>query len=318
MPPALFNWRLRATSCKLLDAKLIIMRNIKTILAVLLIPLGAVAQEKASENLQKTFHFTNPQAVHVIYVENIQGAVSIEGYKGTDVTVEVAKTIEGKTKEKVAQGMSEMDLGVWQSGDSVAVYMENKNYTRFSVHHGEVDYSYMDCCCNRGNRDTDYNPTFTFTVKVPVNSAVTASTVNDGDVTIAGVHGMVSADNVNGAIAINDVHQVMEAMTVNGNVTITYGPQPVPGGSFKTINGDININFPQLPDTEVTFKTMNGDLYTNVDKISLLKPEVTKVENKDENSTTYKIEKVTPVQIGKGGTRMTFETLNGDVTIKKL
>lgn len=294
------------------------MRDIKTFFVVLLIPLGALAQEKASENLQKTFHFTNPQATHVVYVENIQGSVSIEGYNGTDVTVEVAKTIEGKTKDKVTQGMSDMDLGVWQSGDSVAVYMENKNYTRFAVHHGEVNYSYMDCCCNRGSNDPGYEPTFTFTVKVPFNSTVTASTVNDGEVTITGVHGAVSADNVNGAIAINDVHEVMEAETVNGNVNITYGPQPVAGGSFKTINGDININFPQLPDTEVTFKTMNGDLYTNVDQVSLLKPEVTKVLNKDDNSTTYKIEKVTPVRIGKGGTRMSFETLNGDVTIKKL
>jgi hypothetical protein len=284
----------------------------KLILTLLLVlPAWVFAQESATEKIVKTFSVAGTPSI--LYAKNLFGPVSIEGYDGKEVLVEVQKTIRGKTKGDVERGMADIELGIWKSGDSIAVYMSHKTMTHFQVRHGEAEYNFMDCCSRHG--DLGYDPFFNVSVKVPRDMQVSASTVNKGEVVIKNVY-RVAASNVNGGIEIEQVRQVDHATTVNGNVTVGYTQQPVSGGVFKTINGNINLTFQGQPDTELSFKSMNGSLYTNAQQIAYLKPEVTKLEREENQSTVYKIEKVMPLRIGRGGLRMVCETLNGDVIIK--
>jgi hypothetical protein len=62
---------------------------------------------------------------------------------------------------------------------------------------------------------------------------------------------------------------------------------------------------------------MNGDLFTDFDDAQLLPVSATKVKEKRGEGMIYKLNKTTTVRIGKGGRTFSFETLNGDVFIKK-
>jgi hypothetical protein len=62
---------------------------------------------------------------------------------------------------------------------------------------------------------------------------------------------------------------------------------------------------------------MHGDLYTDFPEVELLPASATKMQEKKGGGTVYKLNTITAVRFGKGGRIFKFETLNGDVYIKK-
>ena len=63
---------------------------------------------------------------------------------------------------------------------------------------------------------------------------------------------------------------------------------------------------------EVAYNDYDTDFDTET-----LPTQVLKTVNKKENGTTYKINKNTQVRVGSGGRLFKFETLNGNIYIKK-
>ena len=62
---------------------------------------------------------------------------------------------------------------------------------------------------------------------------------------------------------------------------------------------------------------MNGDLYTNYDTVAL-KPQVVQKEVKGKKGVKYKVDSKESFRIGRGGIKLDFNLLNGDVTVKKI
>jgi hypothetical protein len=62
---------------------------------------------------------------------------------------------------------------------------------------------------------------------------------------------------------------------------------------------------------------MHGDFYTDFHEVELLPATVTKVKEKKGEGIVYKLNTTTAVRFGKGGKIFKFETLNGNVYIKK-
>jgi hypothetical protein len=62
---------------------------------------------------------------------------------------------------------------------------------------------------------------------------------------------------------------------------------------------------------------MHGDFYTDFPEVILLPASVLKAEDKKGEGKVYKLNAVTSVRFGKGGKTFRFETLNGNVYIKK-
>ena len=63
---------------------------------------------------------------------------------------------------------------------------------------------------------------------------------------------------------------------------------------------------------------MHGDLFTDFPDAELLPASATKVQEKHGGGgQVYKLNTITAVRFGKGGKTFKFETLNGDVYIKK-
>ena len=62
---------------------------------------------------------------------------------------------------------------------------------------------------------------------------------------------------------------------------------------------------------------MNGQFFTDFPETEVLPTEVVKTESKNNTGTMYKLNKNTQIRIGKGGKLFKFETLNGNIYIKK-
>ena len=105
--------------------------------------------------------------------------------------------------------------------------------------------------------------------------------------------------------------------TINGKLNVRYAVNPPAASTYHTINGDITVYYKTNLDAELFFKSMNGNYYTDFDNAEPISSTVIKNADTKENGTVYKISKNAGVKIGNGGKQFHFETLNGNVYIKK-
>lgn len=152
-----------------------------------------------------------------------------------------------------------------------------------------------------------------FTLKVPMNINVAASTVNDGDVTLENVKGAVRADNVNGSIRLTNIAGPTYASTINGDVDLDYSKNPTGECRYYSLNGDINANFIKGLAANVAFESFNGSFYTNINQMETL-PAMVKQTKGD--GIKYKIGG-NQYKVGSGGVLLDFETFNGDAYLKE-
>lgn len=249
-------------------------------------------------------------ATETVLVENIFGDVKVVGYDGDKILVTGEITLEARTKEKLEMGKEEFSIDAAKRNDSLLIFNKAPFITnRFS----EVRERWWG---NNG-QEPDYRFLVHLEVKVPKNTNLWVSTVNDGKVKVVEVSGAIQASNVNGPVALENVEKVVKAKAVNGNIDITYNNLPGSDSDFKTVNGDITINVGSALNTTVEFESMNGDLYTDFD-YSGMGPEIKKVEDRRGGKTKYKIEATTKIKIGAGDQAISFNTINGNMYIKKI
>lgn len=249
-------------------------------------------------------------ATGTVLVENIFGDVKVVGYDGDKVLVTGEITLEARSKEKLEMGKEEFSIDAAKRNDSLLIFNKAPFITnRFS----EVRERWWG---NNG-QEPDYRFLVHLEVKVPKNTNLWVSTVNDGKVKVVEVSGAIQASNVNGPVALENVEKVVKAKAVNGNIDITYNNLPGSDSDFKTVNGDITINVGGALNTTVEFESMNGDLYTDFD-YSGMGPEIKKVQDRRGGRTKYKIESTTKIKIGAGDQAISFNTINGNMYIKKI
>ncbi|MCR9249698.1 MAG: hypothetical protein NXI20_04710 [bacterium] len=249
-------------------------------------------------------------ATGTVLVENIFGDVKVVGYDGDKVLVTGEITLEARTTEKLEMGKEEFSIDAAKRNDSLLIFNKAPFITnRFS----EVRERWWG---NNG-QEPDYRFLVHLEVKVPKKTNLWVSTVNDGKVKVVEVSGAIQASNVNGPVALENVEKVVKAKAVNGNIDITYNNLPGSDSDFKTVNGDIIINVGSALNTTVEFESMNGDLYTDFE-YSGMGPEIKKVQDRRGGKTKYKIEATTKIKIGAGDQAISFNTINGNMYIKKI
>ncbi|MFD1144347.1 DUF4097 domain-containing protein [Larkinella insperata] len=259
-------------------------------------------------HISKEFTLSKDAGSTTLAIYNVSGFIKVEGYSGSNVLVEVDRTLSAKTSELLEQGKQEFQLQFDQSADSIVAYIAqpfdsrpNRNNWKNGTNNRRIDYQY----------DLD------FTVKVPYAMNLHVSTVNAGDVSVKDVSGSLFAHNVNGAVTLTNIKGATDARTINGNVEANYVSNPPEQSKYYTLNGDIKISYPASLSADLSFKTFQGDFYTDFPNAELLPVKVTKTEAKKGDGTVYKLNKDTAIRIGNGGKTLRFETFNGNVYIKK-
>lgn len=271
-----------------------------------------VTAQKSTETIKKEVQFNSLSKNNTFYVDNMHGAIEVEGYNGKTIIIEVTKTITGKTSEIVAKGKREINLKVVKRGNKIYAY-SNSPYTSFNPETGS--YSHRENWNSRRSR-RKYEYSLDFKIKVPKNVSIDVSTVNDGDIYVQNMHGeYLSANNVNGAITLKNVSGTTDVNALNRDINIVYTKNPTKESWYRSLNGDINIKFKGSLNANVSHRTMNGGFYTSY-AVSNLAPKIVKEQIRKSKGVKYKIRSKGQFKIGDGGVQLNFDQLNGDTIVK--
>ncbi len=274
-----------------------------------------------TETITRELVFEKKAANNALMVFNINGEVKVEGYTGDKVLIEVKKTIYGKTEARLEKGKAEIQLGVIDRADTLIVYVQGlcsefgrrKKKENWQSGWG-WGYQWNNCGKNGDCNNKEYDYKMSYTIKVPTNIGVYASTVNGGDVEISNVNGNLLADNVNGSIRLINISGTTHASTINGNVDINYSGNPSGDSKYYSLNGDINANFHKGLAAELTFKSFNGEFYSSVDDITPLPVRVEKYATGEGLQSKVNGNRN---KVRTGGPLLDFETFNGDVYLRE-
>ena len=286
------------------------MKGLLTILLVLVV--ASLKAQVETDVLTKTLQFEKDNPANVLYVTNINGSIDVEGYNGSEIQIEVKRTIKAKSADRLERGKDEINIGVMDRMDTLVVYMTNGcgNFTwdKNKRENGpNWDYNWRNC-------NPPYDFVFDIKIRVPKGNNIYLSTVNQGDVNVSGMQGTMELRNVNGSISALGIHKSTMAHTVNGDIRLEYDKVPE-SGSFYSLNGDINAWFPKGLKATVTFKSFNGDIFTNIDDYQQ-EPILTKTAS-SKKGVSFKAESKSAITFRGGGIPMDFETFNGNVYIKE-
>jgi hypothetical protein len=240
-------------------------------------------------------------------VYNIFGNVKVEGYSGSKVMVEVEKTLKANDKDDLEKAKSEVKLGFDLLADTLTFYTAEPYDTRPKKTWNR----------DNNNQKRDYLVYLNYTIKVPKGLSLRISTVNDGEIVVANVDGIIKANNVNGGIALSNVRGANDVHTVNGNVKINFLSSPPENSKFYTLNGKLEIIVPNDFSADCEFKSFNGNFYTDFDQVESLPSIATKTEKKTEDGVKYRLNKTSAYRFGSGGKKIKVETFTGNAYIKK-
>ncbi|WP_428665297.1 DUF4097 family beta strand repeat-containing protein [Runella sp.] len=254
------------------------------------------AQNEIKEQL--TIPLSDPNKPGTLRVSLINGSIKVTGYAGKDVVIDAtAEAYSGKKTEskndELAAGMKKLST---RGGIEVTAEERNNNI--------KVSASFM-------KRAMD------LAIKVPQQFSLTVSTINNGDIVIENVTGVLEINNVNGAIQLNNVAGSAVATTVNGEVKANFksvtAESPM---AFTSLNGRIDVTFPPSAKFNVKLKSDRGEIYSDFDvDVDKTEPKSTKV-TKD---GMYKVSIDDWVQgkVNGGGSEVMMKNMHGNIYIRK-
>lgn len=233
----------------------------------------------------------------VVIVKNIIGPIHVTGHDANRVEMHATETVRGDMQADIERARAEMQLRTETEPGRVAIRVRN-----------------VDGDSGRRSNWDNYSIAYDIEVRVPRGATLEISTVNEGDVTVEDVNGEFDLSNVNGAVRLVRAGGGGSIHTVNGDVDASFARSPSEATSFHTVNGELDVTFPANLSAELAFHTLQGDVFTDFDVESLsAPPDVQRnrgryVMNTNRNSA---------YRVGTGGERHTFNTLNGDILVRK-
>jgi hypothetical protein len=153
-----------------------------------------------------------------------------------------------------------------------------------------------------------------FDVRVPRQATLDVCAVNGGRLRVEGTEGRYTLRHVNGAIEMVGVRGAGRASTVNGDLRATFVAVPNAPAEFKTVNGRVDVTLPATLSADLRLRTLHGGLYTDFDTTPL--PSKTTTDRRT-GRLVYRSDRFASVRVGSGGPELTFETVNGDVQVRK-
>lgn len=258
--------------------------------SILTIPLAAAAQQGQAERFNVPL--TDPGRPVQLEVGLVSGGITVEAGGGNQVVVEARAGGDDRrpAKPEGRGGMRRIPL----SGFRLSI--EEKN--------------------NVVEIGSSPSVAVFLTIKVPEQTSVKLSTVNDGDIEVSGVRGDHEISNVNGAIHARVAGSVV-AHTINGEVKVTLSAvAPGKAMAFSSLNGDVDVTLPAGAKADLRMESENGEIYTDFDVATRQRAAPAQAERQ---GGRYKltVERAVFGTINGGGPEMHFKTFNGDVHLRR-
>lgn len=273
-----------------------------TLFACLLAAPASAARRDVEESrtLEEELRFAGPSAANLLVVDNVFGSIRVTAHDGDAVRMVAREVVRARSAADLARARDEAGLAVDAGGATIRLVVDGP----FRGREGRINW----------HGDLGYELHYDFEIQVPRRTRLELRTINDGDVVVDGVEGDFDVANVNGAIEMSRVAGHGKARTVNGGLDVTFTRRPQGECDFATVNGDVDVTFPADLAADLRFKTFNGDVYTEFDYVPVAVARPAPVRRG--GSTVWK--SLGPgARVGGGGPEISFDTLNGNVYIRK-
>src|SRR5687768_13729894 len=206
----------------------------------LLISLTAEGQT-FSEKISRELSFEKQSSANALIISNIFGNIHVVSHTGPGIVVEVTKSINAKTDARLEEGKAEVQLGIIDRADTIILYVKDgcHHFERQKPGRNRSGWSKMGWSYQSQKSDCNltYDYKMDFTVKVPASLNLIVNTINEGNVVVENISGVVRAGNINGSIRLTNLHSEAEANTINGDVDIQYAKNPGKECRFYSLNG---------------------------------------------------------------------------------
>ncbi len=210
------------------------------VVLAMILGIGFGERALAFEQQVLSAHYPFP-AGGSVSVENIEGAIRVEGWDRAEVEVTVTKTA----------------LGSGSRADDVRIVVESAEQAIAFVTLYPTD--------SREPVRVDYR------LRVPRQVRLARLETIDGDIVVHDVEGAVKARSLNGNIQQTAVAGRMTARTINGNIAVSLRALPAPAGlpdrraplSLEAVNGNLELLLPPEPNAELELNTVAGRIESN-------------------------------------------------------
>lgn len=264
------------------------------------LPNLALSADWVKERKEWTERFELNTSAPTLKIENIWGDVTVSPGPEGEITMKMIELRSAPDQESFERSLEVYPLLINNSDDGVVARVgpeHDRWYRNNPCRHCEVDVQ--------------------FEVQVPPNTRVYASTINDGEVMVSDIEGLVRAGNVNGPVAVLNARSCDIVESINGDVNLTFASEPGADCQIETINGDIDISVPDGAGLNVAMDLGNGQMVSElpVDPVAI----PARVEHREKAGTHYySIQQAAGVKLAGGGHVFSVTSMNGDLRIQKI
>ncbi len=273
--------------------------------ALLLLPLCLSAQTKLkhTETIQRTF-----PAPATVGVANINGSIHVTGYNGQQVEMTAVRTDEADTQALLDRAAKEVTLVMEVKDGMLQIYPDGP-FRGDSPHRSPFDHSWS-------HDGPGYKFAFEITLKVPASMNLDLRNVNKGGITVENVHGHFDVHEVNGPVEMSGMGGSGNVQSVNGKVTVAFNQNPTGPCKFKTVNGTVEVDLKPGLSADLQYKTLHGGIFTDFD-LNGLPTAVAASTERENGKFVYRSHGMSQARVGAGGPLLSFETLNGEIRIRR-
>jgi DUF4097 and DUF4098 domain-containing protein YvlB len=232
----------------------------------------------AKDQVQEEFHQSYPLTPNGrLRLDNVNGKVRITAWDRAEVKVDAVKRADQQER------LDQVKIEIESAPDQIRIhtrYPESGSRWRLKYESPSVDYE----------------------IKVPVQARIDRVHTVNGSLDIEGVQGAVHASTVNGHMHLRGLADETALESVNGTVEAAFDRvEGVKSITLKTVNGKVELALPPNTDAELSAKTVNGNIRTD-DDLTVQK--------------NWPVGRELHGKLGKGGTRIKAETVNGSINIR--
>ena len=324
---------------------------IKQITAILfLVLLSLTIGVNTSYGNQEKIDFPNPSKPGLLRIVSGGGNITVEGYKGKGVIIEVESSFKNAPslpEDEKAMGMkrisgSGLTISSVKEENAIVITRSIRNESDLFI---KVPFStslqFGGGAARPAARIVPPEP------PVPPDRAVDPmapdsyvdmlvenigdilenafssfnpfGSMSSGDITISNVSGEIEVNTREGDISLNNISGEVVAHSIDGDLLILFKEVPKEEPmAFSTIDGDIDVTFPKKTKATISAKNVDGDIYTDFDMDITHVKEVAADKNRGwQNGLTGMFGNTITGDINGGGADILISTVDGNIYIRK-
>jgi DUF4097 and DUF4098 domain-containing protein YvlB len=252
------------------------------------------------DSVEKVFTFSFPEKAKTVKVDNVFGSITVTGAHSAEVRLEARKRLRADSEADMEKAERDVRLNMSEKDNVLDIYVD-----------GPFRRSNGSSACS----DPGYEVAYDFILRVPGNASLVLKTVTDGDIRVENVRGELTVRHVNGRIELRSIAGSVSCKTVNGGIRADFVEGPSSACSFATVNGDLDVSFSPRLAADFRLSSLNGDVYTDFADVRYMPEKTSATGSREKGRFVYRSRRSQVVRVGAGGSEITMETINGDITI---